>query len=365
MRPKRTATTLPALILLLMTVLPASAGPFILFEVDSGRVLSHEDAFKRWYPASLTKLMTAYVAFRSVAAGEMQFNSPVRVSKNAAGEPPSKMGYPPGSVLRLDNALRIIMVKSANDIATSIAESVAGSEYAFVARMNAEAKRLGMNDTRFVNAHGLHATEQYTTAHDMARLVRAIRSEFPQHAGYFSIEAIGAGDSVMRNYNILVGRFPGADGMKTGFVCAAGFNLIATATREGRTLAAVVLGAHSQVERAERAAELLTRGFRATTFGAPRLDALRPEGVARNKPTDMRPVVCSQEARSARWEERDDDGRLVLRSSYILPMKREPRAIPVGLGGADGPESTAPRYADVPVPTPRPDYTPPQRAAGG
>lgn len=342
---------------------PARAGPSLLFDVGSGKVLAHEDAFKRWYPASLTKLMTAYVAFRAVQAGELQLDSPVRVSENSAKEPPSKMGYTPGSEMTLDNALKMIMVKSANDIATAIGESVGGSEQAFAARMNAEAARLGMVDTHFVNANGLHATQQYTTARDLAVLVWAIRREFPQHAHYFSIEGISAGDKVMRNYNLLIGRFEGADGMKTGYICASGFNLIATATRKGRTLAAIVLGAASQVERAERAAALLVRGFASPGFAAPTLASLKPSGTETKVATDMRPEICSKEAREARAENRDDEGRLILESAHVQPINREPKIVSVGLGGVTGPASSVPRYADVPIPTPRPDYPPPAKAS--
>lgn len=341
----------------------AAAGPSLVFDVTTGRVLEHEDVFKRWYPASLTKLMTTYVAFRAVKKGELQFNSPVRISQNAAQEPPSKMGYKPGSVLTLDNALKIILVKSANDIATAIAESVGGSEQAFVARMNAEAERLGMAGTRYVNAHGLFSSGQYTTARDLAILVRALRTEFPQNADYFAIEAIGYNGHVKRNYNILIGRFPGADGMKTGFVCESGFNLIASATRDGRTLAAVVLGARSQVERAEKAAGLLARGFNRSGLGAPTLASLRPQAGVSRSATNLRASICNKQARKERWENRDEKGRLVITSRYIRKMPRDPRVVQIRLGGADGPESTAPRYADVPIPTPRPEYPPGAQAA--
>lgn len=358
------AHLLAAMLVLGAFTAPVLAGPSLVFDVRNGRVLEHEDIFKRWYPASLTKLMTAYVAFRAVKAREMQFNSPIHVSRNSASEPPSKMGYKPGSVLTLDNALKILFVKSANDIATAVAESVGGSEQAFVARMNAEAARLGMWGTHYVNAHGLFAREQYTNARDLAVLVRALRTEFASYSRYFSIEAIGYNGHVQRNYNILIGRYPGADGMKTGFVCESGFNLIGSATRRGRTLAAIVLGTSSQTERAEKAAELLTKGFSKSGFGAPRLEALRPEPGVSLAATNMRPVICNAEARSERWENRDEKGRLVVDQRYLQKMDHAPTVVQVGLGGANGPESTVPRYADVPIPTPRPDYTPQAASAG-
>ena len=355
-----------AVLCMALIAFPAAAGPQLLFEVGTGKVLAHQDAFKRWYPASLTKLMTAYVAFRAVEAGELEFGSPIDISANAAKEPPSKMGYGTGAKLTLDNALKIIMVKSANDVATAIGETVGGSERLFAKRMNDEARRLGMKNSNFVNAHGLPTTEQYTTAYDMALLAHAIRRDYPQHAHYFSLEGIRAGNANMQNYNVLIGRFPGADGMKTGFICASGFNLIASATRDSRTMVAVVMGAVSPVERAEDAAGLLAKGFAMkNTSAAPTLGRFQPYGQDLDKPTDLRPVVCTGEARSVRWEARDADGRMVLRSPHVVPMNRPPNYVTVGLGGITGPPTTQPRYADVPIPTPRPDYVPTPTAAAG
>jgi D-alanyl-D-alanine carboxypeptidase len=353
-----------SIILLVMMAVasPTLAGPSILFDVGSGKVLAHEEAFRRWYPASLTKLMTAYVTFRAIEAGELTLTSPIRMTAKSAAEPPSKMGYKPGSVLTLDNALKIIIIKSANDVATAIGENVAGSEEAFVRRMNAQARRLGMSGTRFANANGLHSVDQYTTARDLAILVRAIRNEFPQYADYFAIEALAAGKTVMKSYNLLVGRFAGADGMKTGFICPSGFNLIASATRNGRTLSAVVLGAKSGEDRAFEAAELLAKGFDGVDFGGASLDTLQPYGL-RGEATDMRPIICTSEAAADRRGERDGDDSAVVRSPHLEDRDRPPRTVAVGLGGATGPVPLhAPivslDIARIPIPTPRPDYQP-------
>lgn len=348
-----------ALVAVLAFSAPALAGPWLLFDVGTGRVLSKNDEFKRWYPASLSKLMTVYVTFKALGDGEIELDSPVYVSKNSASEPPAKIGYKPGSVLTFDNALKILLTKSANDMATAIAESVAGSEQAFVKRMNEEAQNLGMFGSHFDNPHGLFSPGQYTTARDLAVLVRALRTGFPQYAGYFRIEAIDAGGHIIPNYNLLIGRFAGADGMKTGFICESGFNEIGTATRDGRTLAAVVLGTNSQVERAARAAELLAKGFAMSPVGAPTLASLEPPpGLDLTAATDLRSTVCSKQAQSERWDERDANGKLVLPTNYMHHMDRPPHAVKVGLGGANGPASPAPHYADVPIPTPRPDYPP-------
>jgi len=337
---------------------PVQAGPHIVVDLGNGKVLSQEGAFQPWYPASLTKLMTAWVAFRAIEDGQMTLQSPVTISANAAKEPPSKMGYKPGSVLTLDNALKIIMVKSANDVATAIGESVAGSEEAFARRMNLESQRLGMTGSHWVNAHGLHADQQFTTARDLAVLAASLRTRFPQYAGYFKIEAIGAGKTIIPNHNTLIARFAGADGMKTGYTCPSGFNMVASASRDGRTLIAVVIGESSTETRAEKAAELLVRGFRTGGFAAPRLAGLRPSGRTTAQPVNLRSTICTTEAREARWNNRGEGGKVVIRSPHIFELDRPRRVVAVGLGGVTGPVAPMPEYANVPIPTPRPDYRP-------
>jgi D-alanyl-D-alanine carboxypeptidase len=225
--------------------------------------------------------------------------------------------------------------------------------------MNAEAQRLGMTGSRWVNAHGWHDDNQYTTARDMALLAAAIRREFPQYDGYFDIEAIQAGKARINNHNSLIGRFDGADGMKTGYTCPSGFNLVASAKRHGKRVIAVVLGAESIEERAETAAELLTKGFKKSTFSAPRLETMRPYGEMRATATNMRPVICTAEARQERLANRDEQGRRVVRSPYMSELNRPRRVIEVGLGGTVGSvQVPASQQANIPIPTPRPDYTP-------
>ena len=372
MKLNRAFPTLTACVLaaLMASAHPAAAGPSLVVDLDRGRVLSQEDAFQRWYPASLTKLLTAYVAFRAAAAGEVTLTSPVRITRNAAKEPPSKMGYPVGSVLTLDSALKIIMVKSANDVATAIGESIAGSQKGFAARMNAESRRLGMTGSHWVNAHGLHNDGQYTTAHDLAVLAAAIRRDFPQYASYFKLEGIVDGSSKMPTHNDLIGRFEGADGMKTGYTCPSGFNLVASATRDGRTLLAVVIGERSSEERAVKAADLLAAGFGKSAAGAPTLASMTPVGEGLDKPTNMRNRICTKAAFKARLDagEIDSRGRVIVSSPHLADKPaREPVLVAVGLGGATGPRSPHAsedvEYANVPIPTPRPDYPPVEASA--
>ncbi|WP_176036546.1 D-alanyl-D-alanine carboxypeptidase family protein [Brucella tritici] len=342
----------------------AAANPSIAVDVATGKVYQQQEAFQRWYPASLTKMMTAYVAFRALQSGQMTLDSPVRMTVNAAKEPPSKMGYKPGSVMTLDTALKIMLVKSANDVAVAVAEAVGGTESGFVQRMNEEAQRIGMVGSHFANPNGLHNPNNYTTARDLAVLAVQLRREFPQYAHYFATEAIdpGAGKKVQANYNILLGRYDGADGMKTGFVCASGFNLASSATRNGRTVLAIILGADRQEARAVQAAQLMTDAFRASAGGGATLATLRPAaGGNLNQAVDMRKAICSQQAMADRWDGRDVEGKLKINSPYIHAMDRDPVPVRVGLVSEPGP-TTRPSQLDIsqiPVPMPRP-----QRAAG-
>ncbi|EDQ33199.2 D-alanyl-D-alanine carboxypeptidase [Hoeflea phototrophica DFL-43] len=336
-----------------MASVPAAlATPSIAVDVGSGRVIAHEDAFQRWYPASLTKIMTAYVAFSAVKSGQMSMDTPVTMSIHAAKEPPSKMYFKPGERFPLDSALKYLMVKSANDVAVAIAEAVSGSEEAFVREMNATAKALGMQATRFVNPNGLPGSGQYTTARDMAVLAAAARRNFPEYAQYFGYEGFSVGKQVHTNYNLLIGRFQGADGMKTGFICASGFNQVSSATRNGRTVVSVVLGAPSQTARAERSAALLQAALTSSGSVSPSLASLAPYGEGRDAVADISAQICSSEARAARDKNRDENGNLVLSSPFLVEPAREPRLVQAP--AAVAPVATEVALSRIPVPQPRP-----------
>ena len=240
---------------------PAQAGASILIEADTGKVLRAENATYPWYPASTTKLMTLYVTLQAVKQGRVTFDTLFTVSRNALAQSPTKMGYAVGTQVTVDNALKMMMVKSANDMAVLLAEGVDGSVENFADDMTRTAHRIGMTQSNFVNPNGLPADGQIVSARDMAILARALIRDFPEYNFYWHIPAIKYGRRIVRNYNTLLGRYPGADGMKTGFICASGFNLVATATRNGRQLIAVVLGSPSGGARAVKAAELLESGF--------------------------------------------------------------------------------------------------------
>jgi D-alanyl-D-alanine carboxypeptidase len=288
----------------------ASAEALLLVEAKSGKVLHAENATYPWYPASLTKLMTAYVALRAIKEERISLGTLVTMSEQAHAQQPSKMGFKPGTQFTIDNGLKMLMVKSANDVAVAIAEGISGSVENFAAEMNAAAHRLGMTQSNFVNPNGLPDPGQVTSARDLAILARALLHEFPKHDLYWRIPAIKFGKRLLRNHNKLIDRYTGADGMKTGFICASGFNLVASASRHGRRLIAVVLGGPSSPVRNEMAARLLEGGF--TNSGTlswltPSLgyvDALTPIAAA---PPDLYDTTCGPNRRRPAAESDDEE----------------------------------------------------------
>jgi D-alanyl-D-alanine carboxypeptidase len=258
-------------------------------------VLMENEATAPWYPASLTKLMTVYVALDAVRNGKLTLDTPLVMSARAARMPPSKMGFRPGTEVTLDNALKMLMVKSPNDVAVMVAEGVSGSIEAFADDMNADAQRLGMHESHFVNPNGLHNPAHVSSARDMAIVARALLHEFPDHADLFSIGAIQLGNRYIPNHNGLLGRYPGADGMKTGFTCPAGFNVVASANHSGRRLIVVVHGAPSARSRNQEAADLFDRGF-ASGGDSGSLGSL-PSGSG--APPNMRADVCLHRSAAA------------------------------------------------------------------
>ena len=269
----------------------ASAAPSILVDVDSGRVLEHFQATRPWYPASLTKLLTIYVALSAVRDGQVTMDTPFVVSARAASMPPSKMGFKPGTEVTLDNALKMLMVKSANDLAITIAEGVSGSVEDFAARMNRTAAKLGLKDSHFANPNGLPNPDHYSSARDLAIVALALFHDFPQDDWLYDIGAFKLGKLIVPTYNNLLGRYPGVDGMKTGYTCASGFNIVVSAKRGGRHLVAVVMGAPNIKERTETATALLDAGFEGVfPNNGPLLSQLPRSDIKR--PADIHDETC-------------------------------------------------------------------------
>ena len=253
------------IMMLIALPMAAVAAPYAALVMDArtGEVLHSENADTRLHPASLTKMMTLYIAFEAVEKGEISLDTNIRVSKNAASEPPSKLGLQAGQRIKLRHCIRAAAIKSANDCATAIGEAISGSEAKFARRMNRTALALGMTRTTFKNAHGLTESGHMSTARDMSILGRHVLYDYPEYYNLFSRRTADAGIREVANTNRrLLAAYKGADGIKTGYTRAAGFNLVSSAQRGNERIIATVFGGRSTATRNARIAELLDLGFR-------------------------------------------------------------------------------------------------------
>lgn len=233
----------------------------IVIDADSGAVYHAVDADQQTYPASLTKMMTLYLTFEALEQHRIQLEHRIPVSEHAASMEPTKLGLRPGEAIRLEQAILAVVTKSANDAAVVIAEGLGGSEDNFARLMTAKAQQLGMSRTHFENASGLPNPNQISTARDMAILGRALIHDFPQYYPYFSTRSFVYAGHIQASHNHLLDSYEGADGIKTGFIRASGFNLVASAKRAGRRLIGVVFGGQTQGWRDRQMAHLLDQGF--------------------------------------------------------------------------------------------------------
>jgi len=300
------------LVLLIGGLAPAAANPMLVLDRDTLEVLYAQEAGQPWHPASLTKLMTAYVAFEQLSLGVVTLETPVTLSKKAVGQAPSRSGLPVDSALTLKDALYVMLVKSANDVAMGIAETVGGSEAEFVAMMNEAARRMGLSATHFVDPNGLKADGQTTSARDIAILSLYIEQNFPQFMPMFGTSVVTLGKAKLESQNTLLTSFAGTTGMKTGYICASGLNIVATVDRNGRRLMAVVLGGSSGRERNEKAAELFLQALAGSLSPTGRT-VLALSNLAGAAPVDMRPNICGKNA-----------------ATYV---KAQEEAFPMGLKG--------------------------------
>ena len=283
----------------------ATAAPYAAMVIDarSGKVLHSRNADTRLHPASLTKMMTLYVVFDAVRKGEISLDTKVLISRKAAAEQPSKLGLKAGSRIQLRYLIRAAAVKSANDAATALGEAVSGSEAAFARRMTRMAKAMGMSKTTFKNAHGLTESGHLSTARDMTTLGRHLFYDFPEYYNLFSRRSTSAGIKTVNNTNRrLLGAYRGADGIKTGYTRAAGYNLVASAERGNERIIATVFGGRSTAWRNARVAELLDMGFERA-----------PTRVAVRKPS--RPVLPAEGAATT-------PGRIVRASGLVTKSPR-------------------------------------------
>jgi D-alanyl-D-alanine carboxypeptidase (penicillin-binding protein 5/6) len=263
---------LPA-VALAVAALPVSAGSLydvpkyaaILVNADTGEVMYSRKADETRFPASITKVMSLYVAFEEMKAGRLKETDRIRISARAASQPPSKLGLKPGETISVADAMGIMATKSANDISLALAEHIGGSQAGFAARMNATAKRLGMTGSHFVNPHGLPDPLHVTTARDIATLSRALIRDFPERYKVFGKAVHDYQGTPFKSHNKLLGVMPGVDGIKTGFTNAAGFTLAASAVQDGTRLVAVVLGGPNPGLRDGNVSDLLQVGFSVLT----------------------------------------------------------------------------------------------------
>ena len=251
----------------------------MVMDARTGEVLHQQNADTRLHPASLTKMMTLYIAFQAVSRGEISLDTEVLITSGAAAEPPSKLGLRAGQRIRLRYLIRAAAIKSANDAATAIGIAISGSEEAFAARMNATARAMGMTRTNFINMHGLTEEGHYSTARDMTILGRHIIYDYPQYYNLFSRLSADAGIATVNNTNRrFLNAYEGADGIKTGFTNAAGYNLVASAQRGQERIITTVFGGTSTANRNARVAELMDLGFREAPSRA-RLSEPEPPGA--------------------------------------------------------------------------------------
>lgn len=247
---------------------PTSTSPkyaSIVIDAHTGRVLHAANADQPRYPASLTKMMTLYMLFEAMERGQVTRDSQIPISAYAAARPPSKLGFRPGQTIDVDTAIRALATKSANDVASAVAEFIGGTESQFAAMMTQKAREIGMTSTVFRNASGLPDPDQRTTARDMAVLSLALRRRFPNQYGYFGAQSFAFRGGTVRGHNRVLETLRGADGIKTGYTRASGFNLATSVSRDGKRLVAVVMGEDSAAQRNAHMEDLVERFLPAAT----------------------------------------------------------------------------------------------------
>lgn len=311
------SSLIPAIFTVFVTVLIAAAAlvlqsgtaqaryASIVVDGNTGKVLHASRPDTRLYPASLTKIMTLYMLFEALNRGRVKMNTRIAISRRAAGQPPSRLGLRRGQTISVRDAAMALITKSANDVATAVAEHLGGSEIKFAIQMTKRAHRLGMKKTQFRNASGLPNRRQRSTARDMATLARAIQRDFPKYYSLFKTKTHRYKGRTLRNHNRLLGQYEGTDGIKTGYIRASGFNLVASVRRNGRHLIGVVFGGKSGKRRDKHMIKLLDRGFKkarvmVASHNAPPLPGARPQSTADVVKALMRAAASDRSAAIAR-----------------------------------------------------------------
>ncbi len=344
--------------LLLTSALSAQAAvkfSTIVVDARTGALLSADDPDGYRHPASLTKMMTLYLVFQDLKSGRIRLSTPLKVSRRAAAMAPSKLGLKPGSTITVEQSIKALIIKSANDAAATVGENLAGSESAFADRMTRVARQMGMRRTTFKNASGLPNATQITTARDMATLGLRLMRDFPQYYPYFRSTSFVFKGRVIRGHNRLVGRFSGTDGIKTGYVNASGFNLVTSTKRGDKRVVGVVMGARSSGTRNAHMMTMISRAMPHARGGATiaalagsSKGAINP--IAKNKimetevaattplpdqDKDLLAAVAAEAAVSTKEEEGEDDtapnAPKVLEAALVAPesaKQKQPGKLP-------------------------------------
>lgn len=294
----------------------------IVVDAQSGAVLHSRHADAKRYPASLTKMMTLYMVFEALESGRLTLDDRLKISKRAAGQPASKVGLKAGRTIKVRDAILSLVTKSANDVATVVAENLGGTEVAFARMMTKKARQLGMTKTTFRNASGLPHRKQVTTARDMARLSRALLKHYPQHYEYFSTRFFQYGGRRFKNHNALLKSYGGTDGIKTGYIRASGFNLAASAERNGRRVIAIVFGGRTARTRNKEMARLLDIGFRKN----PRVFVDAPVIMPRRNPLRVVERAPAPTIRATAAKALPSGLQLPRRNPFFLPLGGEAQA---------------------------------------
>jgi D-alanyl-D-alanine carboxypeptidase len=341
-----------ALALLVWLPLPATAAQkaALVLDAATGEVLYADNIDTPVYPASLTKIMTLFMVFEALDAGTLTLDQELRVSAHAAAQPPSRLGLDPGDHITVENAILALVTKSANDIAVVVAEALGGSEAQFAAAMTQRARALGLTGSVFVNASGLPDERQLTTARDMANLALAIRARFPHYYHYFATAEFNYHGHSYENHNKLLGQYDGTDGLKTGYIAASGYNLVASVERDGRRLIGVVFGGTSPNQRNSYMMELFDEGY-AMQSEAPPHPPLRAADeallVAANPARQTELALYGGAAAPAMGDSDDTAALLAMLRPPMEPIPLDPTAMYIAPGGVRG---MVP-LAATPVPT--------------
>lgn len=331
------ALPLPAGLLAILAVLifwtictPALAKPNgtarIAVDAHTGEILYASRSQVAWNPASLTKMMTLYQLFSALQHRKLTMDTTIQISSRAARQPPSKLGLRPGNTIKVRSAIEALAVKSANDIAVAVGEKLAGSEVAFAKQMNKTARYLGMSGTTFRNASGLHHSQQVTTARDMAILGVALLRDFPQYYSYFNQRSFSFGSRRYNSHNRILQQYNGADGIKTGYIAASGFNLTASAVQNNKRIVAVVLGANSSNHRTALMVSLLDTGFE-------ELDNTSRRRIARPLPIRLGSPPLVPRPRGNKQSRPKIQTQQQQQQPQNVPIPRpDPRAVPISIG---------------------------------